>query len=95
MKPDFINTYKCWVWMAKTGRNKEDWPKYNKIQHLFVSCAFCHYSNCTDCPLNDSVCDRLYHKWVNAKYESESKKQYAAAIRDEIYKYLFEKGLIK
>jgi len=56
-KQDFINTYKLWCFLAKTGKNKSDYPKIRELFSLLSLCAFCDYfhnSNddaCGNCPL--------------------------------------------
>ena len=65
-KKDFIATLDFWEWSAETGRRKEAWPEYERIEDLFSDCAYCEYVEkhtpevdgpmCSKCPLYKHHC---------------------------------------
>ncbi len=51
-----------WTWLAKTGRDKPEWPDWEKYESISLYCWFCEYDNrqrerygkselCLYCPL--------------------------------------------
>lgn len=87
-----------WEWLAKTGKEKSDWPGWEKYDHACSYCWFCEYdrqqekryikqSNCSYCPLVKRLgikCDEsFYDKWENAK-TPRTRKKYAKLFLGQI-----------
>ena len=34
-----------WTWLAKTGKDKEDWPGWEKYGKMAFECPFCEYGS--------------------------------------------------
>jgi hypothetical protein len=83
-----------WTWLAETGKQKRDWPEWEKYEMVTVSnCWFCEYDYyfgdaCMKCPLRPKYkgCgDTYFVQWNQAK-TPRTRKKYAKLFLDEIKK---------
>lgn len=88
-----------WTWCAKTGEDKEDWPRWDEFKGICNNCWFCEYdynqwlkhethslSECFYCPLKERFghCTKAaYGKWVEAKIR-RTRKKYATLFLAQI-----------
>jgi len=87
-------TLDLWLWLAETGENKCEWPKYDEtgLDDMEGLCPLCQYFEtiCFDgCPLRDgvTVCgddESLFMQWDKAEYESDERKALAKQIADKV-----------
>jgi len=80
-----------WTWLAKTGREKEDWPRWKIYGDYVVNdCWFCEYSKevgCSRCPLEKKfslTCgSTFYGNWTRARFP-RTRKKYAKLFLEQI-----------
>jgi len=78
-----------WTWLAKTGKYKEDWPKWKEYGKKLHNCWFCAYKKmCSLCPYYQKYghcnsADTYYNKWKDAK-TSRTRKKYAKLFLAQI-----------
>jgi hypothetical protein len=86
-----------WTWLAKTGKKKEDWPKWVEYDYTYNDCWFCEYGSqqvekyngctCQYCPLIkklDMLCGKSYYgKWSCTK-APKTRKKYAKLFLAQI-----------
>lgn len=88
-----------WTWCMETGKQKEDWPKWDEYGNAMSYCWFCEYDNqmrtqckrnrltCGYCPFVTSglgVCRNTYFEnWANAK-TPRTRKKYAKLFLAQI-----------
>ena len=86
-----------WTWLAETGNDKSDWPKWGKYGLIRVCCWFCEYDDrqkdrycnridCYYCPLQKTYGDcagTYYCQWYDAK-TIRTKKKYAKLFLEQI-----------
>ncbi len=88
-----------WTWLAKTGKRKGNWPKWDKYgDDIASNCWFCEYNDyrrkqnktlifdCRYCPLGGEeyqCLDLAYRKWENAQ-QTRTRKKYAKLFLGQI-----------
>ena len=74
-----------WTWLAETGKNKSEWPEWEKYGTMHIDCPFCKYAresvtgDCNACPYNQKfgycdLWDTPYCKWRQAESADERKE---------------------
>ncbi len=88
-----------WTWLAKTGKEKDEWPEWGKYGQTEFYCWFCEYDVqrrdrnkkevmcCSCCPigygLNGCIKHTHYIDWATAK-TPRSRKKYAKLFLAQI-----------
>lgn len=80
-----------WTWLAKTGKQKEDWPEWPKVQkkygYIMHYCFFCAYhTGCMHCPYYQKYghCrSNVFDRWYYAK-NPRTRKKYAGLFLAQI-----------
>lgn len=80
-----------WVWLAETGKRKEEWSEWEKYGVMAGSCPFCEYDiqrkgSCNSCPLTKKYggCWKTYFKnWEHAR-TIEDRKKYAGLFLKQL-----------
>lgn len=80
-----------WEWLAKTGKQKRDWPRWGEIEkkYGFISshCFFCKMTfGCEECPYYEKFghcMDGIYGKWLMAE-SIEDNQKYAKLFLEQI-----------
>ena len=91
-----------WTWLAETGKEKDDWPGWEKYEEMEGGCPFCEYSarhgrGC-DCPFGFVVqpygnCYATpFDDWEGAELKSGDKKRFAAAFLSELKSIKIPRG---
>lgn len=89
-----------WTWLAKTGKKKEDWPKWEEYGYdIYGDCWFCEYDeqqigrfhgdNCSYCPLVRKLrmtCsdDDCFYTKYRISRTPKTRKKYAKLFLEQI-----------
>ena len=88
-----------WKWCARTGKDKDEWPKWEKYGEITCDCWFCEYDEqqkrrygvkkeCTFCPLVKKLglhCGKtFFEKWAGANPLPRTNKKYAKLFLNQI-----------
>jgi hypothetical protein len=87
-----------WTWLAETGKEKEDWPEWEKYVYIEACCWFCEYDTyrqlknkiyrraCSSCPLGGehNKCCRMYYGQWDIAQTPRTRKKYAKLFLGQI-----------
>ena len=87
-----------WEWLAKTGRDKRDWPRRGEFGEIDADCFLCEYNGkkrdtmgwriCTKCPYYEvyNYCTERtapFKKWLFS-YSKQTRKEYAKLFLEQL-----------